>query len=426
MKGLLMLQVILQALQKWKWGPTTTWSLAGIVSLIWWPIAAQGSHQRLVLTVWLSFASVMVGALIGFLFSSYGEENNTLGKIRDWLVGGLTTLTVVKASSIKQVLLVFAAGPGPIEFAYVVGASVFYVGLGFFFMFFQRELILNVLLAQSRAERGKLDGSHEAGQVIQRFLLRLPASVLTGVSQVGEIPDLNEKEEQQLKDLLYSADVETFLKQADDVAAKGALDWDITSKSAYVRYYRVYFEKDHAGIGKAVEWVTRALNMNPLHVDLTMKYADLLGLNEDYASAASILEKLILREEAPVLVRQWLGYYLRFLPDRLDDAIAYSKQYLAFFPHDSDPLFNIAYVYAYKYCRDEVHDEQRDQRRAKNREMALSTLKTALRDQPNMSERVRSKWTESGKAFECFVNDGEFTALFPAQPKSTTTSTTTQ
>jgi tetratricopeptide (TPR) repeat protein len=416
----------MQESKKWKWGPTATWTLAGIVSLIWWPIAAQGSLQRLVLTVWLSFASVMVGGLIGFLFSSYGEENSTLGKIRDWLVGGITVLTVAKASSIKEVLLVFAAGYGPIEFAYTIGNSVFYAGLGFFFMFFQRELILNVLLAQSRAERGKLEGSHEAGQVIQRFLLRLPASVLTGVSQVGEIPDLNEKEEQQLKDLLYSADVETFLKQADDVAAKGALDWDITSKSAYVRYYRVYFEKDHAGIDKAVEWVTRALNMNPLHVDLTMKYADLLGLNEDYASASSILEKLVLREEAPVLVRQWLGYYLRFLPNRLDDAIAYSKQYLTFFPHDSDPLFNIAYAYAYKYCRDELHDEKREERRAKNREMALSTLKIALRDQPNMVERARNKWTEPGKAFECFVNDAEFTALFPVQPKSSATSTTTK
>ncbi len=401
-----------QESSKWKWGPTTTWATAGIASLIWWPIAAQRSMERFVLMVWLSLASMMVGALIGFLFSSYGEESNNVGKIRDWLVGGITALTVANVSLIKNVLLVFTAGDGHIEFAYTVGAAVFYAGLGFFFMFFQRELILNVLLARSRAERDKLEGSKEAGQVIQQFLARLPPSLLTGVNEVGEIPDVNAKEQQQLKDLLYSADVEKFLQQADEVAVKGALDWDIVSKSAYIRYYRTYFEKDNrAGIDTAIEWVTRALNMNPLHVDLTMRYADLVGLKEDYLSASSILERLALREEAPILVRQWLGYYLRFLPDRLDDSIRYTQQYLSFFPNDSDPLFNIAYVYAYKYCYDPINDDQLDERRSKNRRLALSTLKQALLSQPSMAETVRSKWIEPGNAFECFSKDNEFREL---------------
>ena len=406
--------------KKFKWGPTATWATAAIVSLIWWPISAQGSFQRFVLTIWLSFASVMIGALVGFLFSSYGEENNTLGKIRDWLVGAITALTVANASSIKQLLLLFAAGPGPIEFAYTVGASVFYAGLGFFFMFFQRELILNVLLAKSRAERGKLEGSHEAGQVIQRFLIRLPASILTGVNDIGEIPDVNQKEEQQLKELLYSADVEKFLTQADEAAAQGTLDWDIASKSAYIRYYRTYFERENTGIDKAMEWVARALNMNPLHVDLTMKYADLFGLNDDHLSASSILEKLVLREEAPILVRQWLGYHLRFLPERADDAIAYSKQYLSFFPDDTDPLFNIAYAYASKYCRDSKYDDQRDARRKENLKLTLSTLKEALRDQPAMADRVRNKWTEPGGAFECLSHDPDFMKLVSPVKAGTT------
>lgn len=397
---------------KLKWGPSATWVTAAVLSIIWWPLSAQGSFQRFVLIVWLSFASMMTGALIGFLFSSYGEENNNLGKIRDWLVGGITALTVLKASSIKQLLVIFAAGPGPIEFAYVVGAAISYAGLGFFFMFFQRELILNVLLAQSRAERGKLEGSQEAGQVIQHFLLRLPASVLTGVSDISEVTDVNEKEQKELRDVLYSPDVDKFLQQADEVAAKGSLDWDIASKSAYIRYYRAYFKAEGgSGIEKAIEWVTRALNMNPLHADLTMKYADLLGLTEDYFSAAAVLEKLVLREEAPVLVRQWLGYFLRFLPERLDDSIKYSQQYLAFFPDDSDPLFNIAYAYAGKYCHATTASDKSEAKKAENRRLALSTLKDALRDQPGMAETVRTKWTAPGKAFESFVKDSEFRKL---------------
>src|SRR5262249_6626032 len=160
-------------------------------------------------------SSFMVGSLVGFLFSSYGEENSTLGKIRDWLVGVITALTVAKASSIKSGLALFAVSNANAEIAYTVGAAVFYFGFGFLFMFFQRELILNILLARSRAERGKLEGSQEAGQAIQHLLLRLPASLLTGVDYIDEVPDLSETETKRLRDLLYSEEVETFLNQAE-------------------------------------------------------------------------------------------------------------------------------------------------------------------------------------------------------------------
>lgn len=99
----------------------------------------------------------MVGCLIGFLFTSYGEEASTLSKVRDWLIGGITGLTIAKAGAIKSLLLTFAAGPGPKECAVAVTAAVVYSVLGFLFMIFQRELILNVLLAESRATRGKLE-----------------------------------------------------------------------------------------------------------------------------------------------------------------------------------------------------------------------------------------------------------------------------
>ena len=58
--------------------------------------------------------------------------------------------------------------------------AVLYAGLGFFFMFIERELILNVWLAQSRAERGRLEGTQEVGHVTLRLLQALPASVLSG------------------------------------------------------------------------------------------------------------------------------------------------------------------------------------------------------------------------------------------------------
>src|SRR5579863_2067723 len=141
---------------------TPTWMAIGAVSIIWWAVAAQYCLWRFVLLAGLSLAAFMVGCLVGFVFTSYGEEASTVGKVRDWLIGGITGLTIAKAGAIKGLRLTFAAGPGPKEFALAASAAIVYSGLGFLFMFFQRELILNVMLAQSRAERGKLEGSKEA------------------------------------------------------------------------------------------------------------------------------------------------------------------------------------------------------------------------------------------------------------------------
>ncbi|MGO9646833.1 MAG: hypothetical protein ACLPOO_02145 [Terriglobales bacterium] len=394
----------------WK---TATWITIAVASVIWWIVAGQCSRQRTVLIVWLSLASFMIGCLIGFLFSSYGEESNSLGKIRDWLVGGITALTVANAAAIKQILVVFAAGPGPAEFAFTVAAAVSYTGLGFFFMFFQRELILNVLLAQSRAERDKVEGTRNAGQVIQRLLVRLPASLLSGVDSVNDVPDLNEKEVQKLKQLLYADEVEKFLEEAEEAARTAGVDWDVASKAAYVTYYRTYFEgEDRAGqIERAIQWITRALNMNPLHVDLTMKYAGMLAANQDYEAAAAILERLSVQPESPLLAKQWLGYVLRYLPDRLDESIRVSEQYHALFPDESDTFFNVAYAYAHKYKEELRASGKTGLPESINRQKALSVLKEALSSQPEMAEIVRSKWTTDGGAFDCLLHDVEFRAI---------------
>jgi hypothetical protein len=49
----------------------------------------------------------MVGCLAGFLLTSYGQQEAAVGKVRDWLVGGLTGLTIAEASLIKNLLRKF-------------------------------------------------------------------------------------------------------------------------------------------------------------------------------------------------------------------------------------------------------------------------------------------------------------------------------
>jgi tetratricopeptide (TPR) repeat protein len=331
------------------------------------------------------------------------------------LIGGIAGLTIAKAGDFKVLLDKFAVGPNPGEFPLMASAAIFYVGLGFFFMFFQRELILNVVLAEKRSERVRWEGSREAGQIIQRFLVRLPASVLSGgVVNIDQIADVNAEEAESLNQLLNSEEVNNFLSEAEAASKAGSLEWDIVSKTAYIYYYRTYFqeEKERVGeINKALEWLSRALNINPLHVDLTMKYADMVAAKGEEENAVAILERLVLRPEAPVLVKKWLGYYLLFLSDREKDAIHYSEDFLTHFFEDADARFNIACGYAQLYCAELVAQRRNSNPESDNRRKALESLREGLARYPKHIKTARSEWTKKGESFECLATDRDFLAL---------------
>ncbi|HEX4320404.1 MAG TPA: hypothetical protein VHZ52_05850 [Acidobacteriaceae bacterium] len=405
---------------KLNWGPAAVWSLTVAASLAFWYLEGRGSMMNWILVVSLSLSSFVVGALAGFLFTSYGEEKATVGKVRDWLIGGLTGLTVANAGTIKSILQTFAAGPSPQEFAVVIGVAITYVGIGFFFMFFQRELIWNVLLARSRAERGRVDGTVQAGVITQKLLIALPPSLLSGIDNVAD-SDTDEAEAEELRKLLYSDDVEEFLKQADDAIRSGSsLDWDVVSKAANLHYFRTYFEKDQRGEQDvlAKEWLLRALLMNPLHADLTAKYADVLGKLESYSEAVAVLEKLYESEEGPTYIQQWLGYFLLFVPNRDDDAIRLSLDYLKRFPGTTDSLFNAACGYAQKYESELENSNRKSIPESENRKQALSLLKQGLQRDPDFRETVRTKWIKLDESFYSLANDLDFLALVASEPST--------
>jgi len=386
------------------------WGWTGVATLLWWMLASGLHLPRAILVITLSLAAFSVGSIFGFLLTSYDEERNTLGKIKDTLTGIITALTITNLQHLKDLITMFAPGGGPNDSALAFGTAATYFTLGFFFMFLQRELILNIALAQSRVERGRIEGSQATAQVIQRFLLRLPPAVVTGASDIDDVIDENDDESKKLREMLYAGDVETFLSQAEQAASTGAVDWDLASKAAYIYYYRTYFEKDASDTTtKATEWVLRALNMNPRHMDLTMKYAAMLGNKVGYDAAAAVLERLVPLPEAPMLVKQWLGFYLRDSELRFEDAIRYSEEYHQQFPEETDTFFNIAYAYATKYCR--VHRFSEDNTPLELRAKALSNLKNGLLGESTMVRTVRDDWTKRDNAFECFANDPEFQEL---------------
>lgn len=389
------------------------WLAAGALSIVWWIVAGQDNKPRLVLMVGLSLASFMVGCMVGFLFTSYGEEAGSVGKVRDWLVGGITAITITQAGAIKRLLVTFAAGPGPNEFALTAGVAVTYSVLGFFFMFFERDLVFNPLLAEGRLERGRVEGTRQAGQIALQFLAKLPQSILSGVEDVDDILNFRRPEADKLRDRLDSDEVKKFLDQADQAVKSGTADWDIVSTAANLSYYAPYFEKDDEKKMQKAEvaeqWILRALAMNPLQVDFTAKHAAILGVMNRYNEAVAILEGLDRRPETPAYVKQWLGYFLAEVPDRLDDSIRYSQAYHAMFPGESDALYNIAKAYAKKYCRGLQAGEK--QAHPSDRHLALSNLKEALDRQPAFAPTVRDKWTQRDGSFHCLLHDQEFRSL---------------
>lgn len=402
-----------------RWSPTATWIVVSILSLGYWTLESQSSLKRAVLVVALSCSCFLVGSIAGFLFSSYGEETATIGKIRDWLIGTITGATIASVSSIKAILLTFAAGPGPQEFSLAVGTSITYAGLGFFFMFFQRELILNVLLAQSRIKRGRIDGTSNAGLVAQRLITLLPPSMLSGVDDIEELIQENDPEAEEFRSQLYSDEVSKFLDEGKAAAKVGLpLDWDVVSKVAILHYYRIYFEKGQAKDvqqRKAEEWLNRALVMNPNHADLRAKYADVLSMLERYEDAVATIEALAKSTDGPAYTRQWLGYFLLFVDDREHDAIALSKEYAQRFPFLDHAYFNVACGYAQLHGKRLQESEVAAASTGKEiskidefKKEALDWLKKGLALDPEYAEEIKEDQLGPGESFSSLAEDLDF------------------
>lgn len=414
----------------WQDAPKTAYFFFFLVlpaSIGWWYYlgrchpAQQSCPERRMMLVALSLASFMVGCLAGFLFSSYGEETGTVGKIRDWVIGGITGVTFVElfkgdGGVFGKLLHRFTVPPGSDnDFALTISVTVVYLSLGFLFMFFQRELILNIVLAKSRAERGDLDGTRQTGLAIQKLLGQLPPSILAGVTDIDDAGRVSTADVEDLSNALYSDDVSTFLKQAENAAKNGTpLDWDTVSKVANVQYYRSYFAPENqksAQIRKALDWIRRALAMNPLHADLTMKYADMLGSDSQKDAAIAVLEALRVRPEAPAVVEQWLGYYLRSIPTRLDESIEHSNRFLSFFPDDPDTAFNLAYAYGMKYCLALKPGKEPDQAATDFRNNALHFLSKGLDRYPEFGTKRVAAWPKEDRGLACLGDDAEFKRL---------------
>jgi hypothetical protein len=387
----------------------------GSLALLAW-LSYIGYHRwwRPVLLVSLSLASLLVGSLIGFIFTSYNDEAGTVGKVKDWLIGALAGLTIVEFKSIKGVLQVFALTHGPQDFALVTSTAIVFTVLGFFFMFFGRELIFNVPLAEARAKRSRVENTHEAGVVTLKLISAIPSSILVGIDDADDLKNRAEENAKLAADL-DSQDVKTFLDQSEKALASGVpLDWDVISKVAYLQYYRAYLDKNiekGAQQKLAYTWIQRALVINPQHVDLMVKRADVLALMKRWKECVAILDTLRDRSECPLFVLQWLGYYALYLPGHEDEAIRASQTYLSLFPGSNESQRNIACAFAQKVCLQSKAAGGVIDTTSADYVNALANAKTALLGNPDYITTMRTTWLEPGGSFECFKQDQGYRTL---------------
>ena len=81
------------------------WGIAVTAILLWVLLAGYHHWWRACLLTGLAGATFVIGALVGFVFTTYDEESDTIGKVKDWLIGSLAAITLVKFDALKPVLL---------------------------------------------------------------------------------------------------------------------------------------------------------------------------------------------------------------------------------------------------------------------------------------------------------------------------------
>jgi tetratricopeptide (TPR) repeat protein len=394
-------------------------AVAGCSILFWVVLGRTGWSPALFIT--LSLASFMIGCVVGFLLTSYGDEAANVGKVRDWLIGGLAGFAIAKFTFVRALLITFAGSPGPQAYALTVGVAVVFAALGFFTMYLVRELFWNVEFALGRKRRGLIEGNTLAGVASRELLSALPPHVFSGAVWVDDwTVETKKSETDQTLKLLDSHTVKTFLEQAEDAANNGApLDWDVVSKAAVLNYYLYYSvapDLKEAQLQRAIDWVRRALIIYPSHVDLTAKYADLLNAKGLSIDAVILLRQLSSRPESPAYVIQWLSAYLLAIPGNEEESIKLSEKYLALVPSETDTYFNIARAYAALYNRrfDELGPSTGvalDATLNSYRANVMDAMKKALDSQAAGDVQNSKDWIQKREVYARLLKDPEFKKL---------------
>lgn len=331
-------QVMRNVDQRGGWSPsyaemTVIWVGA---SVLWWFLAGSFEAQRISWLIASSATALATGAIVGFLFTSYDEESESIGKVRNWLLGGITGLTIAElatgAGTVRAILTLFQAGDPPAAAGLHACNLVGYSVLGFFGSFILREVWLNPLFAKARRQRRELASAIDSATDAVKTASEAWSKGLASVDEF-ETPD----------NVTYSQ----AMRVVDSMEAwkLANLGGDPQTLLVVARSYAIVGQ--HAAAAGAFERIIERSGFDRTAlVGAAMAYEELGA----HSKAGELVKKYIdrLGDDG----RQWLSFYLLHDPDTVREAAEYAELYLNAHqePGNGATHFNAACAYAQVYA----------------------------------------------------------------------------
>lgn len=400
---------------------------AAILTIAWCSLLGARNVERISLALATSFSAFLLGSLVGFIFTIFGDEVEPLGKIRDAMIAvasGIAGISIAKVGHLRALIgsiQLFGTASEESSWFTILFVLVYFIG-GFYFMYLLRKFELNPALAKSRKELQRIEISGHITSVAIEIEGKIPEGLLLGRESFAEMID-REEDVGNLRSTLYSDEVNRFLESCQKELDSGSsISSDSIKKAAVLHYCRSYIPKDDTGTpaqkattqeaqaDRAIEWISRALVRDPMDTLLQIKLADLFGMRNRYDDAISIFERLERDEDSPQYVQEWLGYFLLFKEGREGDAIRHSEAFHNRFPSNGNSLFNASCGYAQLYTKELESNHAKTLPKSEYRTQSLHLLKQSI-EIDGALKRVARKQSKANDSFESLASDSEFLGI---------------
>lgn len=336
---------------------------AASISVILWALVGRFDAAAAARCAVVSGASFCVGTLIGFLLALGEKDDGSLVRVRDWLIGGVSTLTLAGLATGGDRLgglLAHLSIPDRLDRADIGGLIVIYGALGFFAMYVLRVTSWNIWFA--RKKRLAVEGAVIAGSLEQE----LPALEDFDPGDDLELPAPNEVPRLSS----FVAEVRAAIQQG--VSLPEETRWSAARAAVFTGRYE-----------EAVELLEPiAVSRGKLQVAATVWLAACYDKLNRRDQAARSLEKLLGNDAAPKRLKKWLGRYLLWVPQKYAEAEKLGEEYLQADPKDARAWLYLACARAQLFAS--VAAENRE----KYKTTALDALETALKLDNSLRKEV--------------------------------------
>lgn len=354
-------------------------------SVLWWLMAGQFDPRQIASVVASSLAALAIGTLIGFVFTAYSQEKETVGKVRDWLLGGLTGLGIAEfvsgAEHVRDFVQLFASGGTPYTVGVHVANMLVYGTLGFFALLVLRKTRWNEMFMHKDIELRRLE------EKLRRMGER------AGPEDRDELPiELGRQPRREPEPA-----VQREANEAVRAMTKANISIEDLAPADRLKLARAQLLAGRHP--DAMHTYEQLLVVGFDTARVAKELADVYWRVGRYRDAAAVIERH--RSQIGGAAMHLLGYYLLWVRDRLKDALRYSEAYLAEHAHHSATLINKACALA--QLAELEGNEQPEYRRS-----AIETLRRAVELDAQWRSRIAELSMAPGDDFYSLRSDAEF------------------